>query len=88
MWRLAKVLKDTRQVALNRSTSCLWKATRNESSTSKDSDVKEVPYNTLQVMPCNRYNSIFIVILMNSIITKHFFLTVLQKCNEPELNNY
>lgn len=48
MWRLAKVLKDTRQVALNRSTSCLWKATRNESSTSKDSDVKEVPYNTLQ----------------------------------------
>ena len=73
MWRLAKVLKDTRQVALNRSTSCLWKATRNESSTSKDSDVKEVPYNTLQVMPCNRYNSIFIVILMNSIITKHFF---------------
>ena len=57
MWRLAKVLRDTRFGALNRSSSCLWSCVRHESSSSKDTDVKEVPYKTLQVMSC-RYSDV------------------------------
>ncbi|KAJ7372292.1 hypothetical protein OS493_019736 [Desmophyllum pertusum] len=43
MWRLAKVLKDSRLSSLDRSTSCLWSCVRHESSTKA-----EVPYKTLQ----------------------------------------